>query len=155
MTQDVAPLAKTLLLAHTVSAAVLIGSSTHLSLQALNLIRGRPRPRLLAVYPPVALAAWCIVFALGAVMYPRYRIGVRANFLDANVPWAAILFDVKENLAVFVGPLLAGAWWMSRGIVNETDVTTRRWFAAACIAPCLISWWNALSGLLVTSIRSV
>ena len=146
---------KSLLLAHTVAAGVLVGSSTHLALQSIALLRGRARARLLRIYPPVVFTAWLVVIALGAAMYPTYRVAVRHEYLDIYAVWASILFDIKENLALFVGPLLAGAWLMSGAISEELEITMRRWFAAACICAALIAWWNTLSGILIVSVRSV
>ncbi len=146
---------KSLLLAHTVAAGVLVGSSTHLALQSISLMRGRARPRLLRIYPPVAFIAWLVIVVLGAWMYPTYRIAVRHEYLDIHAVWASILFDIKENLALFVGPLLGVAWLMSKTISDELETAMRRWFAAACIAAAVIAWWNTLSGILIVSVRSV
>lgn len=146
---------KILLLGHTVAAGVLVGAVTHLGVQVVHLLRGRPRARLLRVYPAVALVAWGITFVLGAWLYPSYRLRVRHEYLDVHAVWASILFDIKENLAVFVGPLLAAAWWMSPTITEDIDRSLRRWFAVVCLAAGALSWWNALSGLLINSIRSV
>jgi hypothetical protein len=152
----VAPaLHKTALLLHAVGAAVLVGSSTHLALQSLALLRGRANPRLVRLYPSVALAAWALTFSLGLLSYPRYRIAVRYAYLDVHAVWASILFDIKENLALFVGPLLLAAWAMRRAIASERDRALHGWFAAACGVACLLAWWTSLSGLLVTSVRSL
>lgn len=137
------------------AAGVLVGAVTHLGIQAVQLMRGRPRARLLRVYPTVALVAWAVVFALGAWLYPSYRIAVRHEYLDVHAVWASVLFDIKENLAVFVGPLLAAAAWMSRTVTEEADRSLRRWFAVACLAAGAICWWNTLTGLLINSVRSV
>jgi hypothetical protein len=151
----VSALHKVELVVHAIGAGVLVGSSTHLSLQALALLRGRARPRLLRLYPPVALAAWATVFLVGALAYPHYRVHVRHEYLDIWAVWASVLFDIKENLAIFVGPLLAAAWWMSGMVSEEDDRTLRRWFAASCISASAIAWINAVSGLLITSVRSI
>jgi hypothetical protein len=146
---------KIALLLHAVAAGVLVGSSTHLALQSLALLRGRANPRLVRLYPPVALAAWATAFTLGALSYPRYRIAVRYEYLDVHAVWASILFDIKENLALFVGPLLLGAVMMRRAMPEERERALRKWFAALCCAACAIAWWTTLSGLLITSVRSV
>jgi hypothetical protein len=88
-------------------------------------------------------------------MYPRYRIGVRDAYLDDHAAWASVLFDIKENLAVFVGPLLAAAWWMAPAVIEDPEPARRRWFMGACVIAGGIAWWNLLSGLLVGSVRSV
>ncbi len=148
-------LAKSLLVVHALGAGVLVGSSTHLFLQSISLSRGVARPRLLKLYPPVALAAWAITFAAGAWLYPNYRLNIRDAYLDYHAVWASVLFDIKENLAVFVGPLLAVAWWMAPSVIDDPGAANRRWFMIACASAAAISWWNTVSGLLIGSVRSV
>ncbi|MEZ4408674.1 MAG: hypothetical protein R3A52_19710 [Polyangiales bacterium] len=113
---------------------------------------GRPQPRLLRVYPRFALAVYAINFALGAWMYPRYRVEVRAHWLDAHARWAAVLFDIKENLAALLFPALLSLWWISRR--GGADRSPSATFAACAYALAAGVWFNALSGLLTVSVRS-
>lgn len=141
------------LVLHAVSAGVLTGSITHLAIVLLRARQGRGNPRLLRLYPSVALGAWAVTFALGAVIYPTYRVRVRGAFLDALHPRLSVLFDVKENVAVMVFPLLLAVWITTRaakpGDPPGTVATTSGWLSAAAV------WFNLLTGLLVTSVRSV
>lgn len=144
---------KVALLLHAVAAAALVGASTHLAIVTRRARAGRPQPRLLRVYPRFALAAYAINFALGAWMYPRYRVEVRAHWLDAHARWAAVLFDVKENLAALLFPALLSLWWISRrGGADRAPPST---FAACAYALAAGVWFNALSGLLIVSVRSL
>lgn len=143
---------KTLLVAHAVAAAVLVGALTHFARTVHNARRGRANLRLLRVYPRVALVAWAVVFGLGALLYPTYRIRVREAYFDATLPWASALFDLKENLALLVAPLLLGAWRLG----GDPDRAGRSAMLAVCAYGAAVTvWFNALSGLLLSSLRSV
>lgn len=145
-------LLKALLVAHAVAAAVLVGALTHFALTVRRARLGRANPRLLRLYPRVALVAWAVVFALGALLYPTYRIRVREEYFDVALPWASALFDLKENLAVLVAPLLLGAWRLGR----DPDRAGRSTMLAVCAYGAAATvWFNALSGLLLGSLRSV
>ena len=141
------------LLAHAVAAGALVGALTHLAVVVWRTTQGKPRPRLLRLYPTLAAALWAAVFALGSVLYPGYRVAVRAEYLDEHAPAVSILFDVKENLATLMGPLLLAAWALTRGDAPpELARRTLPWVAYGLAA---VAWFDLLAGLLVTSVRSV
>lgn len=139
------------LLLHAVAAGVLTGSITHQALVLWRASRGRPSPRLMRLYPSVALAAWALVYALGAAIYPVYRVRVRGAWLDDHHPTVAALFDVKENLGALLGPLLLAVWLLAR----STDAKPRGPLVLAGFGAALAVWFNLLSGLFVASVRSV
>ncbi len=146
------PILKVLLIGHALAAGVLAGALTHLSLSTRQARRGKANPRLLRLYPRVALGAWAVVTALGALLYPSYRIRVRAEYFDAALPWASALFDLKENLAALVLPLLVGAWILGR---DPDHAARSRGFAGCVYGAAATVWFNVISGLLLTSLRSV
>jgi len=143
---------KLLLIAHGLAAGVLVGALTHLALNVRKARRGKGNPRLLRLYPQVALGAWAVVFALGALLYPSYRIRVRAEYFDAHLPWASALFDLKENLAALLCPLLVAAWWLGR---HPGHAARSAGFAGCAYAAAATVWFNVVSGMLLTSLRSV
>lgn len=140
------------LILHAVAAGALTGSTTHLALVLRKARAGRPNPRLQRLYPAVALGCFAVVYALGSVIYPTYRVEVRANYLDDHAPWASVLFDMKENLATLLFPLLLATVVLSRA--EEPAKPSRVLFGCA-LAVALGVWFNAVSGLLVASVRSV
>ena len=148
-----AGLSKLLLIMHAVGAGVLFGSSTHSALQSVAQLRGRANPRLLRLYPAVALSAWSVTFVLGAVLYPRYRVFVRNDVFDRHAVWASILFDCKENAA-----LLAGILFLSAFLQRKTLLLTpvqRRIHLALTLSSAVLIWFVSLSGLLITSVKGV
>jgi hypothetical protein len=140
------------LVLHTIAAGALTGAVTHLALVLWRARRGRPNPRLQRLYPAVALGCYLAVYSLGTLIYPRYRVAVRAEFLDEHAPWAAALFDLKENLATLLGPLLLAAVVLSRA---EDPARPSRALLGCAAVVALGVWFNLVSGLLVVSVRAV
>ena len=140
------------LVLHAVAAGALTGSVTHLALVVWRARRGRAQPRLQRLYPAVALGCYLAVYSLGSAIYPRYRVAVRAEWLDEHAAWASVLFDLKENLATLLGPLVLAAVVLSRA---EDPARPSRALLGCATAVALGVWFNAVSGLLVASVRSV
>ena len=60
----------------------------------------------IAVSSSVAAIAYLLTFLMGWLIYPVFRVDVRAAFLDKLNPWATGLFEIKEHLAA-VGAFVA------------------------------------------------
>jgi hypothetical protein len=140
------------LVLHAIAAGALTGSATHLALVLRRARLGRPNPRLQRLYPAAALGCYAAVYSLGTLIYPRYRVAVRAEYLDEHAPWASVLFDLKENLATLLGPLLLAAVVLSR---TEDPARPSRALLACAAVAALGVWFNLVSGLLVASVRAV
>lgn len=145
--------AKAGLLLHAVAAGALVGSLTHLAVVVWRTTHGKPRPRLLRLYPTLAACLWAAVFALGSLIYPNYRVAVRANYLDEHAPAVSILFDIKENLATLMGPLLLAAWALTRA--DSPSTAGPRALPMVVYALAFVAWFDLLAGLLVTSVRAI
>jgi hypothetical protein len=142
---------KVLLVLHALVAFASIGATTHLLVVVERAARGPFSERLARLYPTVVLATWSAALGLGTVIYPAYRIRVRAEYLDAHARWAVILFDVKENLGVLVAPLLVALVLLSRKRETQTSTT----FRVCAWASASVLWFDVIAGLIVVSVRSV
>ena len=140
------------LVLHAIAAGALTGSVTHLALVLWRARRGRPNPRLQRLYPAVALGCYLTVYALGSLIYPRYRVAVRAGWLDDHAAWASVLFDLKENLATLLGPLALAAVVLARA---EDPARPSRALLGSAAALALGVWFNLVAGLVVASVRAV
>lgn len=143
---------KLALVLHTIAAGALAGSVTHLALVLRRARLGRPNPRLQRLYPAVAGGCYLVVYSIGTLIYPRYRVAVRAEWLDDHAAWASVLFDVKENLATLLGPLVLATVVLSR---TEDPARPSRALLGCAAVVALGVWFNVVSGLLVASMRSV
>lgn len=110
---------------HALSAIVLCGASVHQAVLATLTFRGRAmRRRLVRVYALTTLLSYVGTMFVGALLYPRYRVVIRALYLDRHAPWAANLFDFKENLATLGLPLAVGALWLAWSLSQPGARTT-------------------------------
>jgi hypothetical protein len=145
-----------LLLVHGVSAALLWGALTH---QALAVAWPGPRTgsgfwaSLRAVhaerYVRAVILLFCFTVFLGALLYPEFRIEVRAGFLDAQKPWATGLFEIKEHAAAMglaTLPLYAAAWRDPKAKGAQRLATL---FLAAIV------WFNFVVGHIVNNLRGL
>lgn len=143
-----------LLLLHAAGSVVLIGASTHHALQMRHLLAGRfDRAGLARLYAQVVSAAYVITFALGALLYPSYRVFVRGLWLERNAPAYAGLFDVKEVYASLTLAVAVGLGMVARVIRPEQDRAIARVYAAMSFIVCAVVWFNVIAGILVTSVR--
>ncbi len=140
------------LVSHALAAGALTGAVTHFALVLRHAARGRPYPRLQRLYPAVALACFGVVYVLGSVIYPTYRVDIRAAWLDDHAPWMSVLFDLKENLATLLAPLLATMAVLARTEDPAKPSRVLRW---ASFAVLIGVWFDLVVGLLVVSTRSV
>ena len=150
-----------LVVTHSLSSIVLCGASVHQVVLAMLAWKGRsPRRQLLRVYSVTTLLSYLVTVFVGALLYPRYRVFIRALFLDRHAAWAANLFDLKENLATLGFPLAVGAlllaWSLSRADLS-TDARGLRLaqltFLVMAVGTALIVGFNVIAGLLCTSVR--
>ena len=110
-----------LVVLHTLGAIVLSGSSVHQALLSIQLLRRKQvRFGLLRIYALTTLCAYLATTLVGALLYPRYRVLIRALFLDRHAPWAANLFDWKENVATIGLPLAVGALLLASALSRAT-----------------------------------
>lgn len=146
---------KALLLLHFVGAVVLAGSSVHLALRMPALLRGRSNPRLERIYGRVVAAAYGLTYLLGAVLYPTYRVHVRAVFLDRHHPMVSNLFDVKENLATIALPLALTLGALGGRLADDADRRLRPIYATMSAFVAAVVVFDVLSGVYIASVRAV
>ena len=83
------------------------------------------------------------------LLYPHFRVHVRADFLDEQAPWATKLFEVKEHLAVFALPLSLSFWALSR---QREATPAREWMGL--ILPLAVLFLFA-AGVLIANVKGV
>ena len=82
--------ARWLLVLHTVLGAAAVGAATHLVVWTRHLVRGQHgRLRAVRRFAWLALALQLAAFAAGNLMYPTYKVEVRAAYLENSAAIAA------------------------------------------------------------------
>ncbi|MSP72768.1 MAG: hypothetical protein EXR76_11460 [Myxococcales bacterium] len=72
----------------------------------------------------------------GVLLYPDYKVHIRGPLLEVKAPWAARLFDLKEQLVVIAVPLLGG--YFLRGPTGASGKALSRLMTGA-VALLLVS----------------
>jgi hypothetical protein len=178
-------IARALLLAHAISAGVLVASTTH----HLVWCRGYPfgqfgRAQGERRFALIAACAFVITFLLGNLMYPTYKVRVRAEYFDnptaiaedtrlrleqhkavgvapASPPRVpslspvARLFDIKEHwVALGLASSLLLLLLSRVAHPSEERRVLPLYLGLSAIA-CGTAWWGAIVGLMTASFRSV
>jgi len=145
-----------LLLLHGLSAMLLLGAVTHQVLALWLPAWGRPHgwwQSLRAVHPEryvrAVVVLFCLTVLLGAINYAPFRVFARAQYLDAHLPWATGIFDVKEHAAAIGIAVLPAYWAVWR---EPTSAAARRAFTTFLAA---VAWWSFLVGHVVNNSRGL
>lgn len=115
--------ARLLSILHGVAAGVLLGGATHLALASRRYLRPEPArvvPRSERTYATVTALAFAACFALGAVLYPTYKVRVRAEYLDAPQSVVAEL-ALRHAAAARLGSP------MPDRVIERGSTNDRRW----------------------------
>jgi len=148
-----------LLILHGLVGVALLGALTH---QMVSMLRRHPgrSGSFVDRYSGVnqkafTLAVVCLYVvqvALGAVIYPAYRLEVRIPFEEMSLGWAIGLFELKEHFAgIGLGllPFYIFTWQ------TEPAATHRRDRIAITLLLSFIVWWDFLVGHILNNIRGL
>jgi hypothetical protein len=147
---------RVLLVLHAGGSIVLIGSATHHALQMRHYLRGRfGREKLEKLYAKVVAVSYVFTFAMGALLYPSYRVYVRGLYLDRHAPGYAGLFDVKEFYASLALLVAVGLGALAFTLRPAEHPWLARVYAMMSFNVVAVVWFNVISGLVITSIRGI
>jgi hypothetical protein len=149
-----------LLILHGLIGAALLGAITH---QAFSVSRRKPGSapgtfvnRFRGVYSPAftnaVVVMFVVVFVLGGLLYPRYRIDVRPMLEDLQLRAANGIFETKEHFAA-VGLGLLPVYWMYWRPPFAPEHAGIRKYLTWLLA--FIVWWNFLTGEVLNNIRGL
>jgi hypothetical protein len=179
-------LARPLLVCHAISAAVLVGAATHQLLWCRHYLYGRyDRMQAERRFAAISTAAFVCTFIIGNLVYPTYKVRVRAEYFDNP---SAIAAEVKlrdagaHDIGVATAPLPATVRSLSP-VAHVFDIK-EHWVALGCAASivlfilsrkahpryqrgvlplylgltaiqCGAAWLGAVVGLITASFRAV
>jgi hypothetical protein len=145
-----------LLIAHALAAVFMLGALTH---QALSLWwpPGPGERSLFASFRAVRAAAYAntivILYvataAMGAILYPSYRLAVRVVLEDLKFNTANGIFELKEHFVTLGLGLLPAYWYYWR----RPDPGNMRARRVLTLILALIVWWGFLVGHILNNIR--
>jgi hypothetical protein len=176
--------ARPLLVVHAISAAVLVGATTHHFLWARR-YRDRRFQRLAGerTFAAVAACAFVATFLLGNLLYPTYKVRVRAELFDnpaaateeaqlrdrqhqavgarppavARTPLSRVarLFDVKEHWVALGCAASLLLLCLSRLAHPKEHPSVLPLYLGLSLFQCGAAWLGAVIGLVTASVRAV
>lgn len=178
--------ARPVLVCHAVAAAVLVGSTTHHLLWCRHYFRGRyGQVKAEKRFATIAACAYVTTFIVGNLLYPTYKVRVRAEYFD-NPPAIASevklrageaktianetplappsppelsrishLFDIKEHWVALGCAASVILWLLSRLAHPREHRRVLSLYVGLAAFACGAAWLGALVGLLTASYRSV
>ena len=142
------------MLLHAFGALILVGAATHHAFVAFGYLRGSFRARLGRIYAATTAVTYAMTFTLGAWAYPTYRVHTRP-LLETTAPWAATLFEIKEDVATLALPVVLLTWLLSRTMEPREDGHLVPPYAVMVLLTAGAVWFELTSGLLITMTRGL
>lgn len=150
--------AKGLLFIHLVAAVIALAAGIHCLLRLVQLHgRGFPTMSPIRTHARTLAVAYSVCMGLGCLVYPTFRVRVRAEFLDSAHPFVVSLFEMKEHAGLLALPLAVWAWMLVRSVDFRLP-TERVWLPSCYVAlaytvAALV--YNAGCGWYISSLRSL
>ncbi|UCG49549.1 MAG: hypothetical protein JSU94_07170 [Phycisphaerales bacterium] len=143
-----------LLLMHLFVTFVLVGSMTHNLLIVARYVRGRfARQKAEYLFVKISFWAYVVVYVLGALIYPAFRIHIRAAYFDASIPWATGLFEVKEHWGA-VGLALFAVYYVVRRSFRPDEEREKLFFyVPLCVLLNVIVWYKVVVGCYLSLLK--
>jgi len=151
-------ISKPLLFLHLVTAVIAMASAIHLCVRFTMALRGRKGLfRIKKMHAQILAISYSISFILGAIIYPTFRVRVRYEYFDKELPWATMLFEIKEHYAaIALLPVLA-----LYVISSRLDFTRHedRHYVPLCFCLLVVIlialFYNAVAGWYLGTLRSL
>lgn len=179
-------LARPLLLAHAIAAAVLVGATTHHLLWCRHYLYGRyGQAKAEKRFAAICAIAFVATFVGGNLLYPTYKVRVRAEYFDnpaaiaeevklrvaehalvavkptpappvvASLSPIAHLFDIKEHWVALGCAASVALWILSRKLHPREESRVLALYVGLSAIQCGSAWFGAVVGLMTASYRSV
>ena len=143
-----------LLLAHLLVTFLLVGAMTHNLIIVIGYLRGKfGRQKLEWLYVRVALWAYGVVYLIGALIYPAYRIHMRQDYFEPNLRWANGLFEVKEHWGA-VGLAMFFVCYLLRKSFQPSEERDKLYlYVPLCLLLNVIVWYKVVVGCYLTILK--
>lgn len=147
-----------LLILHGLAGVALLGALTHQAVSSV--LPGKAGGGFAKRYARVnaraftnaVIVAYLITFALGAIIYPAYRLETRVAFEQMYLAWAVGIFELKEHwgaIGLALLPLYHILWMRSAEVDNRPGRVT------VTFALTFIVWFDFVVGHVLNNIRGL
>jgi hypothetical protein len=101
----------------------------------------------------VSLWAYSIVYVIGVLIYPAYRIHLRHRYFDPELPWATGLFEVKEHWGA-VGLAMFVVYYLLRRSFQPAEEKDKLYlYVPLCLLLNVIVWYKVVVGCYLTLLK--
>ena len=90
---------------------------------------------------------------LGILVYPVFRVAVRAANFDPNIPWATGIFEIKEHISS-IG-LLAALALLFLAFRKQFTPETKKLYAFLLVVTLIVTLLTMAVGFILTGLDSV
>jgi hypothetical protein len=143
-----------LLLLHLIITLVLIGAMSHNLLIVIGYLRGKFNKRKLEwLYVKVSLWAYAIVYVVGAVIYPAFRVYIRGECFDKQIPWATGLFEVKEHWGAMGLAFFFAYYFLRKNFDPKEEKEKLFMYVPLCLLLNIIVWYKTIVGCFLTILK--
>lgn len=143
-----------LLLVHLFATFILIGSMTHNLLIVIGYVRGKfGRQKLEWLYVKVSLWTYTIVYVIGALIYPAYRVYLRHDYFDPQLPWATGLFEVKEHWGALGLAMFFVYYFLRKSFQPAEEKDKLFLYVPLCLLLNVILWYKIAVGCYLTLLK--
>lgn len=96
----------------------------------------------------IGILSYIVTFISGLLIYPVFRIKVRAEYFDPKLPWLTGLFEIKEYLSaigLFIALVLLGYFYFFR--IEEAEKPIKQSFINLLFVLFSITFFIAFVGI--------
>ncbi|MCL4218319.1 MAG: hypothetical protein KJ052_15130 [Candidatus Hydrogenedentes bacterium] len=151
-------MAKGMLFLHLVAAVCCIAVAVHLLLRAWRGVQAsRTFTASMRLHAKMLLIAYSAAFLLGGAIYPTYRVRVRGEYFDPQLPWATGLFEIKEHLASMAFLPVVALYVLSRRLEFHIEADRRYspFFFGLAGFILFVFIYNGVAGWYLSSLKSL
>ncbi|MFQ6036615.1 MAG: hypothetical protein ACE5NM_12325 [Sedimentisphaerales bacterium] len=142
-----------LLLVHLFATFVLVGSMTHNLFCVIDYMRGKfNRKKLEQLYVTVSVWSYIIVYAVGVLIYPAFRVRIRPDF-DGDLPWATGLFEVKEHWSVVGLAMFFVYYFLRKSFQPDNEKEKLFLYVPFCFLLNIILWYKVIVSCYLTLLK--
>jgi hypothetical protein len=147
---------RALLVFHLIMSFTLLGLVGHSVVYSFSYLKGqftRCRTEYWITFSSVLLYA--ATFLSGALIYPVFRVRIRAACFDTSLPWATSLFEIKEHFASVGFVLMLSILFLRTAIKPEEDKDKLWAYFVFWILVCIILLYQTICGPYLVLLRSI
>ena len=143
-----------LLLAHLFVTFVLVGAMIHQLLVLFRFTQGQfGRAKQEFRFLKVGFWSYVIIYVVGCVIYPAFRVHIRGALFDATLPWATGLFEVKEHWGAVGLAFFVVCYLLRKGFDPKQDSRPLYLYVPLIVLLNVIVWYKIVVGCYLSLLK--